>query len=105
MPSPLQWDAYRQWTFDLSFTNPVIYLLRDHTTLITDLIQDWTSGPPSDFNTWVPTDYVLKFGLKDYTVNMYANDHNVIDHPLSDNRNCKYQISYSALAGANLRSC
>ncbi|KAG8952761.1 hypothetical protein FRC04_003684 [Tulasnella sp. 424] len=97
MPSPLQWDAYRQWTFDLSFTNPVLYLLRDHTTLITDLIGDWTSGPPSDFNTWVPTDYVLKFGLKDYTVNMYANDHNVIDHPLSDNRNSLFVMTGPSL--------
>ncbi|KAG9008371.1 hypothetical protein FRB90_008947, partial [Tulasnella sp. 427] len=87
MPSPLQWDAHRQWTFDLTFQSPVIYLLRDHTTLITDLIQDWISGPPSDFNTFVPTDYVLKFGLKNYRLNMYMNDHNVIDHPLSDNRN------------------
>ncbi|KIO30015.1 hypothetical protein M407DRAFT_20877 [Tulasnella calospora MUT 4182] len=97
MPSPLQWDAHRQWVFDLSFTSPVIYLLRDHTTLITDLIQDWTSGPPSDFNTFVPTDYVLKFGLKDYKVDMYANDHNVIDHPLSDNNNSLFVMKGPSL--------
>ncbi|KAG8901896.1 hypothetical protein FRB99_005016 [Tulasnella sp. 403] len=96
MPSPLKWDGFRQWTFDITFMTPNLYILRDHTTLITDLISDWTSGPPSDFNTWVPTVYSFKFGLKDYTINLYVNDHNVIDHPLADDKNSLLVLSGSS---------
>jgi hypothetical protein len=87
MPSPLQWNAERQWTIDTAFTRPIIHLLRDHVTLITDLVKDWTSGPPSDFALFVPTTYVLKMGIKDFEVYLYVNDHNVIDFPLSHEHN------------------
>lgn len=87
MPAPLQWDAPRRWNFDISFGTPTVYLLRDHVTLITDLIGDWTTGPPSDFDTFIPMTYGFKFSLKDYRINLYLNDHNVVDHPLSDGRN------------------
>ncbi|KAG8862253.1 hypothetical protein FRB96_001832 [Tulasnella sp. 330] len=97
LPAPLKWDAHRQWDFDITLTAPVIYLLRDHVTLITDLIHDWASGPPSDFNTWVPTMYNLKFGLKDYTVKLYLNDHNVIDHPLVDENNSLFLCTGTSL--------
>ncbi|KAG9009804.1 hypothetical protein FRB93_005075 [Tulasnella sp. JGI-2019a] len=93
MPAPLKWDTHRRWEFDITLTTPVIYLLRDHVTLITDLIHDWASGPPSDFNTWVPTVYSLKFGLKDYTFKLYLNDHNVIDHPLVDENNSLFLLT------------
>jgi len=87
MPSPLAWNAGRTWLYDISFNSPVIYLLRDHVTLITDLINDWSSGPPSAFNTFVPTIYIIKFHLKQFKIKLYVGDHNVIDHPHSDDSN------------------
>ena len=82
MPSPLKWDANRQWTFSLSLNQPIFYLLRDHVNMITDLSKDWTSGPPSNYFTWVPMRYAVNVDLRDYEINAYVNDHNIIDKPL-----------------------
>jgi hypothetical protein len=82
MQSPLKWDANRQWMFDLSLDQPIFYLLRDHINMFTDLSKDWTSGPPSTYLTWVPMRYAFNVDLRDYEINAYANDHNIIDKPL-----------------------
>jgi len=42
MPTPLQWDARRDWTFDVDLVDARISLLRDHITLISDLAKDWS---------------------------------------------------------------
>lgn len=89
MPSPLQWNADRQWTFDVSMSRPIIHLLRDHVTLITDLAKDWSTGPPVDFNRFVPITYILKLTFKEVKLHLYVNDHNVIDFPLVDQQNCE----------------
>ncbi|KAG8964186.1 hypothetical protein FRC03_002130 [Tulasnella sp. 419] len=87
LPSPRKWNNHREWIFDISFAGPNIHLLRDHATLITDLINDWTTGPPSDYNTFIPITYIFKFSLRDYRINLYLNEHNIIDHPLADDYN------------------
>ena len=87
MPSPLQWNEHREWQFHVSFTRPVIYLLRDHVTLITDLSRDWTRGPPVEYARFVPITYSLRLAFKDIRLGVYLNDHNVIDYPLVDSQN------------------
>lgn len=87
MPSPLQWNAHREWAFDISLSKPVIYLLRDHVTLLTDLSKDWSSGPPTEYNRFVPITYVIRLAFKNFTIGLYLNDHNVIDYPLVDEQN------------------
>ena len=89
MPSPLKWNASREWQFHVSFARPVIYLLRDHVTLITDLSKDWTSGPPVEYTRFVPIVYRLRLTFKDIRLGVYLNDHNVIDYPLVDSQNSK----------------
>jgi BLTP1 N-terminal region len=89
MPSPLKWNADRQWMFDVSMSRPIIHLLRDHVTLITDLSKDWSTGPSADFNRFVPITYILKVTFKDIHLHLYVNDHNVIDFPLVDQQNCE----------------
>jgi len=82
LPSPLKWNAERTWTFDIIFRQPVFYLLRDHINMFTDLGKDWASGPPSDWQRWVPTVYLVNLRLYYYEINAYANDQNIIDKPL-----------------------
>ena len=89
LPSPLKWNAERTWTFDIILRQPVFYLLRDHIHMFTDLGKDWASGPPSDWQKWVPTVYSVNLSLYRYEINKYANDQNIIDKPLvrEDNGN------------------
>ena len=49
--------------------------------MLTDLGKDWASGPPSNFNTWIPTIYLVQIALNRYDIRTYVNDHNIIDYP------------------------
>ncbi|KAJ6499231.1 hypothetical protein C8R45DRAFT_108777 [Mycena sanguinolenta] len=82
LPSPLQWNARRTWKFSISLRQPVLYLLRDHINMFTDLGKDWASGPPSDYHRFVPTVYAIELELHHYELNLYVNDQNIIDKPL-----------------------
>ena len=50
--------------------------------MFTDLGKDWSSGPPSDYFTWVPMRYAINLDLRNYVIHTYVNDHNIIDKPL-----------------------
>ncbi|KAG2036116.1 hypothetical protein BDR03DRAFT_898980 [Suillus americanus] len=86
-PSPLVWNAERRWSFSISLRQPVIYLLRDHVNMFTDLTRDWTFGPPTERNLFVPTIYALELDLHQFELNLYANDQNIIDKPLVKGEN------------------
>jgi hypothetical protein len=86
-PSPLVWNAERRWSFSVSLRQPVVYLLRDHVNMFTDLTRDWTSGPPAGWNCFVPTIYVFELDLHQFELNLYANDQNIIDKPLVKGEN------------------
>ncbi|KAG1765509.1 hypothetical protein EV702DRAFT_1283104 [Suillus placidus] len=86
-PSPLVWNAERRWSFSISLRQPVIYLLRDHVNMFTDLTRDWTFGPPTEWNLFVPTIYMLELDLHHFELNLYANDQNIIDKPLVKGEN------------------
>ncbi|KZO94333.1 hypothetical protein CALVIDRAFT_517511 [Calocera viscosa TUFC12733] len=87
MPTPLRWNAERTWAIDVEFTRPRIFLLRDHAFLIQDLIRDWNAVPTQDFAVFVPTRYELALRLREYELNLYANDFNVVSKPLSRDDN------------------
>jgi hypothetical protein len=87
LPSPLKWNGEREWSFAISFRQPVLYLLRDHINMFTDLSRDWTSGPPSDYFRFIPMIYAVEFELENFELNMYVNDHNIIDKPLLRDEN------------------
>lgn len=88
MPTPLQWDAMRNWTFDIGMDRPDILLLRDHTTLLSDLAKDWSSGPTGDFLHFLPYDYQFKIQLTNPKLGLYLNDFNIVDDPADLERNC-----------------
>jgi hypothetical protein len=93
MPSPLAWKASRQWVFGVTLRTPVLYLLRDHINMFTDLSKDWSSGPVTPLHLWVPMIYSINLTLRKYTINVYANDFNIIDAPLQEDSNGKSAVS------------
>lgn len=87
LPSPLAWNAHREWTVSISLRQPSIYLLRDHINMFTDLGKDWSSGPPSDYYRFVPTTYHVDVRLIQFIANLYCNDINIVDKPLNREEN------------------
>jgi len=82
MPAPVRWNNERIWTFAVYLRHPTLYLLRDHINMFTDLGKDWTSGPPTDYQKFIPMIYAFQFEMSNYQWNLYVNDHNIIDKPL-----------------------
>lgn len=78
---PLKWNELHSWHIDLHALNPEIFLLRDHVFLLTDLINDWVSGPPGDFYTFVPFHYAINLQFDGFKLYLNANDKNIINNP------------------------
>lgn len=94
---PLKWNELHSWRIDIHAHSPEIFLLRDHLFLLTDLVSDWVSGPPSDFHTFVPFDYGINLQLSNFKVYLNANDRNIINNPADIEDNI-----FTMLYGKNL---
>ncbi|KAG6841879.1 hypothetical protein C0991_005609 [Blastosporella zonata] len=97
MPTPLKWSSERTWTVALTLRQPVLYLIREHINMFVDLGKDWTTGPPGDYQRFVPIIYAFEIALHHYELNLYVNDHNIIDKPLLRDEN-----ALMTLRGAHL---
>lgn len=78
---PLGWNAPRKWKFDIRSDGLDLFLLRDHVFLLTDLVNDWASGPPGDFYTFTPFHYAINLRFGDFRLYFNANDSNIINNP------------------------
>ncbi|KDQ57525.1 hypothetical protein JAAARDRAFT_69639 [Jaapia argillacea MUCL 33604] len=96
-PSSLKWNGERQWNIGVSLRQPTLYLIRDHINMFTDLGKDWSSGPPSDYNRFMPMVYVVDFDMHAYELNLYVNDQNIIDKPLIREENALLTLRGSSL--------
>ena len=87
LSNPLGWNALRQWHVDIKDDGSELFILRDHMFLMTDLINDWTSGPLGDFHTFVPFEYSIALRFVRFKLFLNANDSNIINNPsdLEDN--------------------
>jgi len=87
LSNPLEWNRLRNWSFNVHSEGLELFILRDHVYLLTDLISDWTSGPPGEFNTFVPFNYRLRLVLPNFKIHLNVNDSNIINSPsdTSDN--------------------
>jgi hypothetical protein len=88
LSNPLSWNSLRSWRFTAESQGLQLFLLRDHIFLLTDLVTDWASGPPSDYYTFVPFIYNLDLNFSDFELYINVNDRNIISNPsdLEDNR-------------------
>lgn len=79
LSNPLSWNSLRNWYFNITSSKMELFMLRDHIFLITDLVDDWTTGPPSDYLVYVPFKYHLNLSLKSLKVYLNVNEANIID--------------------------
>ena len=101
LSNPLCWKALRQWKIGFRDQSSELFILRDHMFLLTDLINDWTSGPPPKFHTFVPFEYSLELQLSDIRLYLNANDSNIIDNPI-DLENNVFVILWASDLSASL---
>ncbi|KAI9825062.1 MAG: hypothetical protein M1832_001381 [Thelocarpon impressellum] len=99
LSSPLEWNTQRTWSFGVLGRRPELFLLRDHIFLLSDLIDDWGSGPPSDYYTFTPYEYLINLRFIDWRFYLNANDHNIINNPSDFDDN-----TFLAVYGASLVS-
>ncbi|ODA76749.1 hypothetical protein RJ55_08020 [Drechmeria coniospora] len=87
LSNPLPWNTLRSWHFTVDCDDMKLYLLRDHVFLLTDLVDDWASGPPSEYLVFTPYKYYLHLNLRRVQLFVNVNDENIIDKPtaLDDN--------------------
>ncbi|KAK3294760.1 uncharacterized protein B0H64DRAFT_476163 [Chaetomium fimeti] len=87
LSTPLCWNALRQWYFNINSDDLELYILRDHIFLLIDLVDDWTSGPLTDYLVFTPFKYHLNLQLKDVRLFLNLNDANIVNNPtdLEDN--------------------
>ncbi len=81
LSNPLEWNSLRTWNFDIMCNALELFVLRDHIFLLTDLVNDWGSGPSSDYYTFVPFIYSIQLRLPDFQILLNANDSNIINNP------------------------
>ncbi|KAL8824733.1 MAG: hypothetical protein Q9191_004856 [Dirinaria sp. TL-2023a] len=81
LSNPLAWNSLRRWTVDVRGNGLDVFLLRDHIFLLTDVVNDWASGPAGDYYTFVPFNYSINLQLQDFKLFVNANDSNIINNP------------------------
>ena len=81
LSNPRGWNETHEWAFSIRSQDLELFLLRDHMFLITDLVNDFTIGPPPDFHTFVPFKYRINLEFSDWKLYLNANDSNIINNP------------------------
>jgi hypothetical protein len=61
--------------------------------MFTDLGKDWVSGPPIDYQKFIPMIYNFKFEMHHFEMNLYANDQNIVDKPLIKEENGRMHLA------------
>ena len=79
--NPLGWNALRQWHVNIKDDGLELFMLRDHMFLMTDLINDWLSGPSGEYHTFVPFEYSIALRFNGFKLFLNANDANIINNP------------------------
>lgn len=106
LSNPLEWNALHSWTFSFEPYDLQLFLLRDHVFLVTNLINDWGSGPPADYFTFTPFVYTISLAIHNPSLLLNVNDGNIIDNPTSmdDNTFLRFEsASLNVLVGISLR--
>ena len=96
---PLAWNTLRKWPFKIVCDDLELFILRDHMFLITDIVNDWSSGPPPEFYTFVSFYYDMDLRFRNFTMYLNVNDANIINDPADLDKN-----DFLTLEGSDLHS-
>jgi hypothetical protein len=99
LSNPVTWNTLRDWPFKITCDDLELFILRDHMFLITDLVNDWSSGPPPDFFTFVPYKYGMDLNFRNWTMYLNTNDANIVNDPAEFDKN-----EFLTLEGRNLQA-
>jgi hypothetical protein len=102
MSTPLKWNSLRNWHFDVSSADLELFILRDHIFLLTDLINDWGSGPPQDYLLFTPFRYSMNLDFHDLKLYVNVNDMNIVNNPTDFAENSYIVISSPCLKADTL---
>ncbi|CCF56569.1 hypothetical protein KAFR_0B02720 [Kazachstania africana CBS 2517] len=94
---PLVWNDRATWTIDMNSNQLETFLLREHITLIADTLTDFTSGEPTPYELFRPSETFINWKMDAYFIYLNVNDHNIVNNPLDFNENC-----YLSLHGDDL---
>ncbi|KAK5138457.1 hypothetical protein LTR08_000043 [Meristemomyces frigidus] len=95
----LGWNTLRRWPFNIMCERLELFILRDHMFLIQDIVEDWGTGPPPEFFTFVPFFYDLNINFKDFTMYLNVNDANIINDPAEFDKNDFLTLEGKSLEG------
>ncbi|KAI1763458.1 hypothetical protein GGR53DRAFT_497621 [Hypoxylon sp. FL1150] len=98
LSTPLKWNGLRTWRFDIESDGLELFILRDHIFLLIDLIDDWGSGPPSEYLLFTPFKYLLNLRLHQLKLYLNVNDVNIVNDPTSFEENTYLILSSPCLA-------
>ena len=87
LSQPVTWNTPRKWPFDIKIYDMELFILRDHLFLIIDLVNDWSSGAPSDFYTFVPYIYSLRMLFYNFIMYLNVNDANIVNDAAEFDKN------------------
>ncbi|KAI2103713.1 Macrophage colony-stimulating factor 1 receptor [Ophidiomyces ophidiicola] len=87
LSNPLEWNTMRTWSFDIDSPDLDLFVLREHIFLFTDLVNDWTSGPFSEFYTFLPFQYNIRLSAANAKLFLNVNDSNIINDPTDTDDN------------------
>ncbi|KAI1770873.1 hypothetical protein F4818DRAFT_224256 [Hypoxylon cercidicola] len=97
LSTPLKWNGLRTWRFDIESDGLELFILRDHIFLLIDLIDDWGSGPPSEYLLFTPFKYLLNLRLLHLKLYLNVNDVNIVNDPTSFEENTYLILSSPCL--------
>ncbi|KAK9458047.1 hypothetical protein V1511DRAFT_508138 [Dipodascopsis uninucleata] len=79
--SPLKWNGLQSWEFSIESDDIKCFLLREHVSVLTDMIDDFASGPDIPYETFLPRIYTFNFRFREFSLFLNVNDSNIISNP------------------------
>lgn len=96
---PIGWNKLKKWPFNVVCNDLELFILRDHFFLIIDIVNDWSSGPPPEFYTFVPYFYALNLEFRNWCMYLNVNDANIINDPSDLDKNDFLTLEGNTLLG------
>lgn len=78
---PLQWNGLQTWQIRNTSVGVQTFFLREHVTLLTDLLKDFSSSPLTSYDLFTPYRYDITWDISGYAILLNVNDLNIINNP------------------------
>ncbi|KAK9464427.1 hypothetical protein V1512DRAFT_250083 [Lipomyces arxii] len=100
LSSPLKWNGLTNWVFNSAASEIRCFLLREHITILTDMITDFGSGPGQPYSAFIPQTYEFRFAFDEFSLFVNVNDSNIISNPTDFDDNVFLDFNSPKLCGS-----